>query len=282
MCFEQPERERSALAALGAAVTLEDRGHQRFERTAARWRELVARACVEPSAGRSAAAWSPAAASPSRLTAAARRTGRLSLRRRWSCPRLRWHAAARRSGARSPRSCAPGRPARGSWPASTARLAGLRDAAAAAARSAPDRAPHGRRRDGARALRGGGRARGRADRRRAPREDRARARGRRPRAGAPRRGGRLRRPARGLRRLLRLRGRSRRRHLHRRHARAADAPRGPARSAPSRSPARSAAAPTRRSTTTSASGCCARTRSARSTRSWRGGSSARCARTPSG
>ena len=51
MCFEQPERERSALAALGAVVTLEDRGHLRFERTAARWRELVERACVEPSAG---------------------------------------------------------------------------------------------------------------------------------------------------------------------------------------------------------------------------------------
>jgi len=51
MCFEQPERERSALAALGAVVTLEDRGELRFERTAARWRELVARACVEPSGG---------------------------------------------------------------------------------------------------------------------------------------------------------------------------------------------------------------------------------------
>jgi isochorismate synthase len=48
MCFEQPERERSAVAALGAAVALEDRGHQRFERTAARWRDLVARACFEP------------------------------------------------------------------------------------------------------------------------------------------------------------------------------------------------------------------------------------------
>ena len=51
MCFEQPERERSALAALGAVTTLEDRGHLRFERTAARWRELVARACLDPSGG---------------------------------------------------------------------------------------------------------------------------------------------------------------------------------------------------------------------------------------
>ena len=48
MCFEQPERERSAVAALGAAVTLEDSGHQRFERSAARWRDLIARACVDP------------------------------------------------------------------------------------------------------------------------------------------------------------------------------------------------------------------------------------------
>jgi salicylate biosynthesis isochorismate synthase/menaquinone-specific isochorismate synthase len=47
MCFEQPDRERSAVAALGAAVVLEDRGPQRFERVAARWRELVARAHVD-------------------------------------------------------------------------------------------------------------------------------------------------------------------------------------------------------------------------------------------
>ena len=51
MCFEQPERERSVLAALGAVTVLEDSGHQRFERTAARWRDLVGRACVEPSSG---------------------------------------------------------------------------------------------------------------------------------------------------------------------------------------------------------------------------------------
>jgi salicylate biosynthesis isochorismate synthase/menaquinone-specific isochorismate synthase len=51
MCFEQPERERSALAALGAVVTLEEAGPQRFQRTAPRWRELVARACIEPTEG---------------------------------------------------------------------------------------------------------------------------------------------------------------------------------------------------------------------------------------
>ena len=51
MCFEQPDRERSALAALGAAVTIEERGERRFERTASRWRDLVARACVDDIAG---------------------------------------------------------------------------------------------------------------------------------------------------------------------------------------------------------------------------------------
>ena len=44
MCFEQPDREGSAVASLGAAVILEDRGHGRFERTAARWRDVVGRA----------------------------------------------------------------------------------------------------------------------------------------------------------------------------------------------------------------------------------------------
>jgi len=51
MCFEQPERERSVLAALGAVTALEDGGHLRFKRTAARWRDLIARACIEPSSG---------------------------------------------------------------------------------------------------------------------------------------------------------------------------------------------------------------------------------------
>ena len=45
-CFEQPERERSVVAALGAVVTLEDRGERRFAAIARRWRELAARACV--------------------------------------------------------------------------------------------------------------------------------------------------------------------------------------------------------------------------------------------
>jgi salicylate biosynthesis isochorismate synthase/menaquinone-specific isochorismate synthase len=51
MCLEQPERERTAIAALGAAVALEERGEERFARAAARWRELIARARMDPVAG---------------------------------------------------------------------------------------------------------------------------------------------------------------------------------------------------------------------------------------
>ena len=51
ICFEQPERAGSALAGLGAVVTLEDRGPGRFARVAERWRELAAQASAEPSGG---------------------------------------------------------------------------------------------------------------------------------------------------------------------------------------------------------------------------------------
>jgi menaquinone-specific isochorismate synthase len=40
-CFEHPDRDRFALAALGRAAALEDSGKGRFERVAARWRALV-------------------------------------------------------------------------------------------------------------------------------------------------------------------------------------------------------------------------------------------------
>ena len=50
-CFEQPERERSVVAALGAAATLEDRGERRFATIARRWRELAAHACVAAADG---------------------------------------------------------------------------------------------------------------------------------------------------------------------------------------------------------------------------------------
>jgi salicylate biosynthesis isochorismate synthase/menaquinone-specific isochorismate synthase len=50
-CFEQPERERFALAALGCAAAIEERGPQRFERVARRWRELAARAAADEPSG---------------------------------------------------------------------------------------------------------------------------------------------------------------------------------------------------------------------------------------
>jgi salicylate biosynthesis isochorismate synthase/menaquinone-specific isochorismate synthase len=41
-CFEHPDRDRFALATLGRAAALDEAGHGRFTRVAARWRELVA------------------------------------------------------------------------------------------------------------------------------------------------------------------------------------------------------------------------------------------------
>jgi salicylate biosynthesis isochorismate synthase/menaquinone-specific isochorismate synthase len=46
-CFEHPDRDRFALAALGRAAALEDRGKGRFERVAARWRALVSGAVCD-------------------------------------------------------------------------------------------------------------------------------------------------------------------------------------------------------------------------------------------
>jgi hypothetical protein len=37
-CSEQPERDASAIAALGSVVALETRGHARFDELASRWR----------------------------------------------------------------------------------------------------------------------------------------------------------------------------------------------------------------------------------------------------
>lgn len=50
-CFEQPDRDRAALAALGVVTVLEESGPERFRRVAARWRALVARAVCDPPAG---------------------------------------------------------------------------------------------------------------------------------------------------------------------------------------------------------------------------------------
>ena len=41
-CFEQPERDRVALATLGSVRSLEAHGPDRFERVAAAWRALTA------------------------------------------------------------------------------------------------------------------------------------------------------------------------------------------------------------------------------------------------
>ena len=79
--LEQPDRGHTALAGLGEATVLQAAGPQRFELLARRWRALSAAA-----AGRGR---SPSAASPSRPTAAPRRTGRAMSRRRWSCRSLR-------------------------------------------------------------------------------------------------------------------------------------------------------------------------------------------------
>ncbi len=50
-CTEQPERERSAIAALGSVVALEARGPARFDELAARWRALAREAICDPPDG---------------------------------------------------------------------------------------------------------------------------------------------------------------------------------------------------------------------------------------
>lgn len=53
-CIEQPERDRSAVVALGCAVAIEARGPQRFEQVAARWRGLAATALADAADARGA------------------------------------------------------------------------------------------------------------------------------------------------------------------------------------------------------------------------------------
>lgn len=50
-CFEQPDRERSAIGALGCAVALEGRGPDRFDDLARRWRALAREAICDPPDG---------------------------------------------------------------------------------------------------------------------------------------------------------------------------------------------------------------------------------------
>src|SRR5689334_20357991 len=47
-CLEQPERDRAALAALGAVTTIEATGPDRFKDVASRWRALASRAACDP------------------------------------------------------------------------------------------------------------------------------------------------------------------------------------------------------------------------------------------
>jgi salicylate biosynthesis isochorismate synthase/menaquinone-specific isochorismate synthase len=53
-CTEQPDRDRSAVAALGCAVAVEAGGRDRFEQVAARWRALAARALGDAADARGA------------------------------------------------------------------------------------------------------------------------------------------------------------------------------------------------------------------------------------
>jgi salicylate biosynthesis isochorismate synthase/menaquinone-specific isochorismate synthase len=50
-CFEQPDRDGSALAALGCVRAIEHEGPQRFEATAREWRALAASALADPPDG---------------------------------------------------------------------------------------------------------------------------------------------------------------------------------------------------------------------------------------
>jgi salicylate biosynthesis isochorismate synthase/menaquinone-specific isochorismate synthase len=50
-CLEQPDRGGTAIAGLGAAVTLESAGADRFTSLAVRWRQLIAAAVTDPPAG---------------------------------------------------------------------------------------------------------------------------------------------------------------------------------------------------------------------------------------
>lgn len=50
-CFEQPDRDGTAIAGLGAAAVLEAEGQKRFTQLAVRWRELIASAVTDPPEG---------------------------------------------------------------------------------------------------------------------------------------------------------------------------------------------------------------------------------------
>ena len=283
-CFEQPDRDGAALAALGCVRAIRSSGPRRFADAAAAWRELAAHAEAGVPDG-------PAGAGPRgrrrlrvrprgrrRAPLAGLRAGRPRRARRWRVARRggvgRAHAGRRRGARRRPR---PGGRA-----ASQARAAELRAGAAAAARPGPGRALPRRVDRAARALRGrpsrapssaSAPATSRRSCSRARSPSTRRRRTTRPPSSAccapPSAPASSSAPAAATRRSSPPRPSCW-------SAARASAPR------PSRWPARPAAPPTRPSTTTSASSCCAPTRTARSSGSSPAGSPARCARTPSG
>ena len=285
-CFEQPDRDGAALAGLGCVREIEASGRGRFR--GGRARLARARRCCDLRPARRP------------VRRGARGGRRLRVRAATAARRPQWEgfapaslhvpevavARARRRGAADRRGARDARRRRRTLLARIdARLAGLRAGVPLPLLDpAPDRALPRRLDDAARALRGRGRARGRADPRRRAGEGRARARGAGPRAAATTtRRAVLGVAARGVPAPAYVYGVGRGdASVRRRDAGAAGAPRRRCAPRPSRSPARRAAAPTRPSTTTSASSCCAATRTARSRRSSRAASRARCARTPSG
>ena len=260
-CFEQPDRDRAALAALGPRRALRGvAGPTASRRSRARWRALAARAVADPPDGPRGSglvavggfAFAPdggraphwAGFAPASLhvpeVALARRG-----ERRAADGRALGHARTTR-----PRIC---------WRASSARLAELRPACrcrcsipipAGATASSSAMPPEHYEEAVARAVE---RIRaGELEKIVLAREVAG------PRAGAHDAGRGARRAARGLPVLLRALRRPRRRDVRRRHARSCCAPRRRCAPRRSRSPARRAAAPIRPSTTTSASSCCAR------------------------
>ena len=257
-CFEQPDRDGAALAALGCVRAMAAAGPSASRASPRAWRELAGRRGADAPDGPAGAglvavggfAFAPdggARAALGRLRAGALTVPEVALARRGEDVRLTLAAlvapddmpeelVARLERRVSP-SCAPA-PLPLLDPAPAGRSDRLRRAAGA--------------------LRGRGRARRRADPRRRAREDRARPRGRGPRARRRTTPPRCSACCARLRVLLRVLRRAWGRRLRGRLARAAGPPRGPARLDASRWPARSGAAPTRPSTTTSASSCCAR------------------------
>ena len=81
-CFEQPDRDGSAVAALGRVRSLEASGPRRFAEVDAAWRELVAASISDTPAGPPGSGLVARGASPLPPTAGRARAGRASPRPR--------------------------------------------------------------------------------------------------------------------------------------------------------------------------------------------------------